>query len=145
VAEYAYSETHTSSGPDGVGGSTTTTSTQTHHFVVTVVRLSRSYPPIAVEPRGALSKLGRTLFGAAGATTGHANFDRQFRVTTTDRVLARRLITPALIGEHLAGAVPPWSLYGHDLLAYRPGRIDNPNHIPGIVAPLLRVARLFAE
>lgn len=145
VAEYSYSETHFSSTPDGTGGTSSTTTTQTHRFVATVVRLNRPYPAVAVQPRGALSKLGRTAFGGNDTAGGDPRFDRTFRVTATDPDLVRQLITPALVAEHLAGTVPSWTLYGHDLLAYQPGHIQKPQHIPGYVTPLLRVAQHFRD
>jgi hypothetical protein len=143
AAEYAYTETHIGSAPDGAGGSTSTTSSHTHEFVVTVVRLRRTYPPMSVEPRGRLARLGRRVFGAGGAVTGNPAFDRGFRVQTPDPAAARQLITPALVAAHLAGTVPAWSVYGAELLAYHPGRIKDPEHIPALVAPLLRVATLL--
>src|SRR5262249_5616996 len=60
IAEYAYTTTSTTAGGGAIAPRTTTT---THEYVLTVVRLSRAYPSIGVYHRGALSKLGRVLFG----------------------------------------------------------------------------------
>jgi hypothetical protein len=38
-----------------------------------------------------------------------------------------------------------WSLEGADLLTYRSGRIDDPAHIPGLAAPLVRVAAFLGR
>ncbi|MEE6261793.1 hypothetical protein [Plantactinospora sonchi] len=143
VAEYAYTATQITTGSDGVGGTTTSTSSHTHHFVVTVVRLPHSCPSVAVERRGTISKLAGNLFGSSGVPTGHPEFDHHFRITAADAGAVRGLVTPALVQAHLAGAVPTWSLYGAELLSYRPGRITDPEHLPGIAAPLVHVARLL--
>jgi hypothetical protein len=119
VAEYSYTE-NASGSP------------QTHQFIVTVVRLAQSYPPVAVQPRNPLSKLAK-LGGGDG-------FDRQFKVEG-----AEQLVGPTLAAEHLAGTVPPWSLYRDELLAYRHGRLDRPDQIPALVSPLLRVADLLGR
>jgi hypothetical protein len=137
VAEYSYTTTSTDS-----SGSTTTT---THRYLVTAVRLTASYPPLAVQPRGALSRLGRAMFGDNAAATGHDPFDRHFRVRTKDPVYARTLVGPALIAEHLAGRIPEWSLAGYDLLTWQSGELGDPRHIPSLVAPLVRVAVLLGR
>ncbi|MFJ2029059.1 hypothetical protein [Streptosporangium sp. NPDC087985] len=137
VAEYSY-ETR-SSNSDG------SSSTMTHRYIVTAVRLDAQYPPITVVPRGALSRLGRTVFGNNAASTGHNVFDQQFRVDTRNPALARALLSPALIAEHLAGRIPAWSLAGPDLLAWQPGWIKDPDQIATLVTPLMRVAELLGR
>jgi hypothetical protein len=137
VAEYSYQTT--SSDSDG------SSSTTTHRYTVTVVRLAVSYPPLAVVSRGALSRLGRAVFGDKAAATGHDAFDRQFRVQARDPALARTLLGPALIAEHLAGRVPAWSLAGRDLLTWRSGWIKEPDQIATLAAPLVRVAELLGR
>ena len=101
--------------------------------------------PDAVHARGALSRLGRTLWGDNPAASGDETFDRQFQILTKDPDLARSLIAPALIAEHVAGRVPEWSLTGSDLLPWQPGHIDDPPRIPMLVSPLLRVAQLLGR
>jgi hypothetical protein len=59
--------------------------------------------------------------------------------------LARSLLGPTLIHEHLAGRVPAWSLAGQDLLTWRSGAISDPNQIPGMTAGLIRVAELLGR
>ncbi|MEO3819552.1 hypothetical protein [Plantactinospora sp. B24E8] len=140
VAEYSYTETQTTTTSDGQGGTSTTQTTQTHSFTVVVVRLTRAYPGLTVEPRPPMSRLGQRLTGG-GKATGHDGFDRRYRVRGGDPGTISRLIGPALIDEHLAGTVPSWSVYGPELLSYRPGVIDMPEHIPALVGPLLRVAQ----
>src|SRR5262245_56372666 len=71
-----------------------------HDFVVTVVQLVTSYPPVAVRSRDALSRLWRTTFGNATAT-GHGEFDRRFRVKTRNPELVKTLLSPTLIAAHL--------------------------------------------
>jgi hypothetical protein len=138
VAEYSYT---TESMSDSSGNRSTTT----HHLIVTVVRLAVPYPPVAVQPRGALSRLGRAIFGDKAASTGHDDFDRQFRVQTKDPAASRALVGPALITEHLAGRVPAWSLAGQDLLTWQQGRIDDPSHVESLAAQLVRVAGLLGR
>jgi hypothetical protein len=140
VADYSYTETSTSTSTSSTGMTTTSTSHHTHHFIVVVVRLRQPGPAIAVEARHGLSKLGRALFGDGKTATGYAPFDRDFRISTKDPAAARYLVGPILVGEHLAGRVPPWSLYGTELMTFRPGRLRDPATIPDLVAPLIRVA-----
>lgn len=137
VGEYSY--TSESSNSDG------STSRTTHYYLVSAVRLDAAYPPVAVHARGALSRLGRTLWGDNPAASGDETFDRQFQILTKDPDLARSLIGPALIAEHVAGRVPEWSLTGSDLLTWQPGHIDDPTRIPMLVSPLLRVAQLLGR
>lgn len=137
VAEYSY----TTSSTDSRGS----TSTTTHHFIVVVVRLAAAYPPLAVQPRGALSRLGRAMFGDKATATGHDMFDRGFRVQTRDPAYARAMVGPALITEHLAGRVPEWNLAGYDLLTWQSGMLDDPRRIPVLAAPLVRVADLLGR
>lgn len=140
VADYSYTTTSST----GTGSRSSTSST-THHFVVTAVRLGAAYPPVAVQPRGALSRLGRSIFGDNSAATGNGEFDRQFRVQTKEPAYSRTLVGPALVNEHLAGRVPAWSLAGPDLVTWRQGRIDDPSQIEAMAAQLLRVADLLGR
>lgn len=116
-----------------------------HRYLVTAVRLTASYPPLAVQPRGGLSRLGRAMFGDNAAATGYDTFDRQFRVHTRDPAYARTLVGLALIAEHLAGRVPEWSLAGYDLLAWQSGHLSDPHQIPTLAARLVRVAELLGR
>jgi hypothetical protein len=138
VADYSYT---TESMADSRGSRSTTT----HYLIVTAIRLAAPYPPLAVQPRGGLSRLGRAMFGDNAAATGHDTFDRQFRVQTKDPALARTLLGPALITEHLAGRVPEWSLAGHDLLTWQSGHLNDPRQIPTLAASLVRVADLLGR
>ncbi|MEV6280819.1 hypothetical protein [Nocardia sp. NPDC051832] len=94
--------------------------------------------------RGALSQLGRSLFGDKPTATGHAVFDSRFRITAPDEWAAHQLIGPPLIEAHLAGTVPLWSVLGQDLLAHYPGRLQA-GMIPACVPQLLRVADLLGD
>ena len=132
VAEYSYT---TSSG-DG---------TTTHRYIVSALRLTVSYPPVEVQPRGGISRLGQAIFGDNGAATGHEEFDRHFRVCTKDPATSRALVGPALITEHLAGRIPAWSLAGQDLLAWQQGKIDDPSRIEALAAGLIHVATLIGR
>jgi hypothetical protein len=137
VAEYAYTTTST----DSENRSTSTT----HRYVVVVVGLGRPYPWIAVESRGALSKLGRKLFGDGQAATGNDEFDRRFRVATKEPAVARQVVGPQLMAAHLAGAVPTWTVSGHELLTYREGSIAQPEQVPALAEPALRIADLLGR
>lgn len=145
VGEYSVTDMQISSAPDGTGGTTTTTTLQTHHFTVIVVRLTIPHPTVTVEPRGPLSKMGQAVFGSTPTATGNGQFDRRFRIQSPDPTAARRLVGPALADAHLTGIVPSWSLYGHELLAYTPGRLDDPERIPALAEPLVRVASLLGR
>ncbi|BCJ56429.1 hypothetical protein Asp14428_79040 [Actinoplanes sp. NBRC 14428] len=79
VADYSYTETTSTSTPDGNGGTTHGTRSTTHHYTVLVVHLDRPSAYVGIQPRGILSKWGRALFGA-GSTLGHERFDHDFRV-----------------------------------------------------------------
>lgn len=138
VAEYSYT---TESMSDSQGNRSTTT----HYLIVTAVRLDVPYPPIAVESRGALSRLGRAMFGDNATAIGDDEFDRRFRVRTRSPAMAQNLLGPALVAEHLAGRVPPWSLASQDLLSWQAGQIGDPRQIATLAARLLRVAQLFGR
>ncbi|MFG3703671.1 hypothetical protein ACGF7U_02900 [Micromonospora sp. NPDC047670] len=140
VAEYAYTETHTSTGADG----NQTTSSQTHTYVVCSVWLRRQFPPLAVAPRHLFSKLGRALFGSDTYATGYEEFDRQWRVGAAAPG-QQALVGPTLIGAHLAGAVPAWSVRGAELITYRRGRLEDPALVPSLAAPLITVADLLEQ
>ncbi len=137
IAEYRYTETTTSSN--------NTTSSTTHHFVVVVVHLDRPGATIAVQSRGALSKLGRSIFGDRPTALGDERFDSQWRVSATDPATARGYLGPALVAEHIAGRVPHWSIQGTELVTYERGRLTDPSRIPALAAPLLRVASLLGR
>jgi hypothetical protein len=137
VADYSY-ETSSAGGPNGE------TSTTTHRYVVTGVRLALSYPPIAVKPRGGASRLGRAIFAKGADTTGNEEFDRRFQVQTHDPA-NRALVGPALIHEHLAGQIPTWSLAGQDLLTWEQGQINDPSRVEGRAERLVRVATLLGR
>jgi hypothetical protein len=145
VADYSYTTTSSSTTHRADGTPSTSTSTTTHHYVVVVVRLPRPGPSVEVQPRHGLSKLGRAIFGEAKTALGYEPFDRAFRIYAKDPAAARRLVGRSLAGQHLAGQVPAWSLYGVDLLTYERGRLGDPARIPGLVAPLVRVATLLGR
>ena len=145
VAEYWYTTKSSSTSTSASGSQTTSTSTTTHHLLIVAIRLPTAYPPLAVAPRGSLSRLGRTMFGDSKAAIGHDVFDRQFRVQTKDPAVARHLLGPALIGEHLAGQVPPWQVAGRDLVSYHVGGIRDPDQIPSLAMPLVRVAEMLGR
>jgi hypothetical protein len=145
VADYEYTETSTSTTRNADGSSSSSTSSRTHHFIVIVVRLPRPAPALAVQPRGGLSKLGRTVFGDRASALGYEPFDRAFKVVTKDPGAARHLIGPVLAGEHVAGRVPAWSVRGVELLTYERGRLGDPARIPALAAPAVRVARLLGR
>ena len=145
VADYSYTETRTSTTHGAGGTASSSTRSTVHHFVVVVVRLPRPGPPIEVQPRHGLSKLGRAIFGDRATAIGYEPFDRAFRITAKDPAVVRQLVGPLLAGEHVAGQVPQWSLHGAELLTYQRGRLGDPALIPGLAAPLVRVATLLGR
>lgn len=136
VAEHSYTTTSSS------GDSTTT---QTHRYIAIVVVLDRPLPAVAVTGRGAMSKVGRALFGDRPTATGSAGFDARFRIKSADPSFARWLVGKPLIAAHLAGVVPDWSLAGQELLTYRPGQLRDPNAIQALATPLTHVADLLGR
>ncbi|AGZ43566.1 hypothetical protein [Actinoplanes friuliensis] len=141
VADYSYTESTSTSSPDGNGGTTHGTQTTTHSYTVLVVHLERPSPYLGIQPRGVLSKWGRALFGT-GTALGHERFDKDFRVVGEPGASPYRL-QPALLAAHVDGAAPPWTLVGTDLLTFRPGRLGDPASIPQLLGPLFRVADLL--
>ncbi|MCW6010565.1 hypothetical protein K1W54_39355 [Micromonospora sp. CPCC 205371] len=145
VADYSYTRTSTSTTAGGDSGSRTSTSSTTHHLVVVVVSLPEPGPTLAVERRGGLSKLGRAIFGDKPTALGDEQFDSKFRLTGPDPDTIRRYVGPALAAEHIAGRVPPWSLYGTQLLTYYESRLDDAEQILAFAEPLVRVTYLFGR
>ncbi|WP_433211541.1 hypothetical protein ACQP00_50700 [Dactylosporangium sp. CS-047395] len=139
VGEYSYTTTSTTSGADG----TTSTSSQTHHFVVWVVRVRGSWPALSVHRRGAMSRFGRTLFGDRATALGHEAFDSAFRISADRPEMVRTVFGQALVAEHLAGRLPDWSLRGDELMVVESGRLTEPDAIPARFGPLVRVADLL--
>jgi hypothetical protein len=142
AAEYSY----TTSSVTMVSNSPVATS-QTHEFVVFIVWMppEQRHLSVQVERRTGVSKLGRQIFGDSPSATGHDEFDHKFKIVSQPPELARRLVGPALIAEHLAGHVPTWSLHNGTLLTYMPGRLQDPTAIPALTAPLARVAALLGR
>jgi hypothetical protein len=119
------------------------TSTNTHHHVVTVVRLSRSLPPTEVEPRGRASRMRSRLAGPGETATGNPEFDRDFRIRTSEPAALPQWFSPSLVAAHLTGHVPSsWSVRGVELLRHRPGRLDPPE-VPHHAAAVLPLATLL--
>ncbi|MCU7723853.1 hypothetical protein ODJ79_09020 [Actinoplanes sp. KI2] len=119
------------------------TTTNTHHYVITVVQLRRSFPATAVEARSRTSRVATRIFGPGDTATGDTDFDRGFRIRTTEPSVLHQWFTPALIAAHLAGRVPgSWSVQGADLLCHRPGHLD-PDQISGHAAAALPLADLL--
>ncbi|MDT4990440.1 MAG: hypothetical protein QOH97_332 [Actinoplanes sp.] len=132
VGEYSYTVTSTM----GDGSSTSTT----HHFVPVVVHLDRPSGYLGVQPRGLFSRWGKSLFGA-GSSIGDPRFDKEFQVLG-DPATAAYPITAELIAAHVAGAAPPWTLAGAELLTWVPGRLDLAR-LDQLVGPLYHVARML--
>jgi hypothetical protein len=120
------------------------TMTATKRYLVCVVDVGGSYPAIEVVERSSGSKLWRWLTGPKDTEIGVPEFDERYRIATESPDVARQLIGPALIQAHVAGSVPPWSLYGSDLLAYWPGRLEPEQALPSLDA-LISVAELFGK
>jgi hypothetical protein len=141
VAEYKYTTTSSSTNASGHS----TSSSTTHHYIVTVVHLDVPAAAIAVQQRGGLSKLGRSIFGDRPTALGDERFDSQWRVSAKDPATVRGFIGPMLAEEHIAGRVPSWSIEGNELITYQNGRLTDPAVIPALVAPLVRVASLLGR
>jgi hypothetical protein len=131
IGEYSFDESVTTS-----GGHTTTT----HEYVVLVLHLDRPSGYLGVLPCEVVERWGRSLLGL-GAPIGDDAFDEHHRVVGEPEKAAYRL-PPELIAAHVAGTVPPWTLYGTELVTWCPGRIDLA-HLSEQVRPLHLVARLL--
>lgn len=119
------------------------TTTNTHHYVVTVTTLARRFPSTQIEARGRVSRLKSRLVGPGDCATGNADFDRAFRLRTTEPATLPQWFSAPLIAAHLSGRVPvPWSVQGNQLLCHRPGRLD-PDEVPGHAAIVLPLATLL--
>ncbi|WP_157171839.1 hypothetical protein [Nocardia higoensis] len=118
---------------------------ESHRFTVLVVHLDRPYPPLAVLDRELSREIGDAFTGSTSIHTGHAAFDRRFRVIAVDRQYARLMLDPVVIQAQLDGPVERWSLAGRDLLTYRPGRPSGPAAIPDLARPVLHLADLLEE
>lgn len=123
---------------------TTQSGTSTYRFLVCVVTVEGSYPPIEVVERSGGSQLWRWLTGPADTEIGVPEFDERYRIASESPEVARQVVGPALVAAHVAGSVPPWSLYGSDLLAYWPGRLDPATALPCLDA-VLHVADLLGK
>jgi hypothetical protein len=136
VGEYAFTESATIRRPDGGHG----TRRSTHEYVVVVVRLDPPSAYLGVQPCEVLARWGRTVLGV-GSPIGDGRFDERLRIVGDPAVAAYRL-PDALVAAHVDGTVPPWTLYGSELMTWYPGRID-PARVREAVEPLLRVADLL--
>ena len=139
VAEYEYHETTTQ-----MINNQPQTMTSTKRYLVCIADVGAEYPAIEVVERSGGSKLWRWLTGPKDTEIGVADFDERYRVSTESPEVARQLVGPALVQAHVEGSVPPWSLYGSDLLAYWPGRLDPSSALPHLDA-VLRVADLLGK
>jgi hypothetical protein len=144
VAEYLVTDAQVTSAPDGMGGTTTSTAPVDNFYVATVAVLAQPLPAITVEPRGAMSRLAHAVVGPGESATGNPAFDRAFRIRTSDPAAVPRWCTPQIIDAHLRGQIPPWSVYGAELLTYQPGRLD-PAAVPGQIAPVAYLADLLDQ
>ncbi|MEH1013151.1 hypothetical protein V6U90_08560 [Micromonospora sp. CPCC 206060] len=140
VAEYAYTESSTTT--DANGSSQTTS--HTHSYVVCSVLLRHPFPRLAVVPRGLLSKLGKALSGSYSHALGNEAFDRQWRLVA-DSPGERALVGPALVAAHVTGAAPAWSVRGTRLITYRNGRLTDPGLVRPLLDPLVAVADLLEQ
>ena len=119
------------------------TTTNTHYHVITVALLDHPLPSTQVEPRGRASRLKSQLLGTGDTATGNPDFDRDFRIRTTEPAALRQWFSPPLIAAHLTGRVPPsWSVQGAELLCQRPGRL-HADEVPGHAAAVLPLADLL--
>lgn len=116
-----------------------------HRFTVVVVHLDRPYPPLTVLDRHLSREIGDAFAGSTPFHTGHAAFDRRFRVTAVDQRYARLMLDPVVIQAQLDGPVERWSLAGRDLLTYTPGKARSPAAIPELARPVLHLADLLEE
>jgi hypothetical protein len=145
VGNYVYETTSTSTSTGADGSTSTTTTTHTHHLIVVVVPVHDAAPSLTLHQRGAVSRLGRRIFGDPATATGHEEFDRRFRIESMTPDAARAQFGPRLIAAQLAGEVPVWSLHNGTLLTYQQGRIKDPAMAPGFAAGLVRVANLLGR
>jgi hypothetical protein len=119
------------------------TTTNTHYYVIMVARLSRSLPTTNVELRPRTSRLAVRVRGAGETATGNADFDRAYRVQTTEPTTLNQWLSPRLITAYLARRQPgSWGVRGTELFCYSPGRLTA-DEIPGHAATALSLADLL--
>jgi hypothetical protein len=106
--------------------------TQWVSLSVFVARLPGGWPDIEVRNRRLGSRLMRALGRQSPVEIGHAEFDRRFKVMTTDPRAAHVLLSPALVDAHLRDQASPWSLIGGELMIVEPGRLTLDRIGPGI-------------
>jgi hypothetical protein len=131
IGEYSFDEAVTTAAG---------TTTVTHEYVVLVLHLDRPSGYLGVLPCEVLDRWGRTLLGV-GAPIGDEDFDDRHRVVG-DPARAAYTVPAELVAAHVAGLVPPWTLYGTELVTWLPGRIDLA-HLGEQVGPLHLVAGLL--
>jgi hypothetical protein len=126
-------------------GSGESSSTQTHYYVDTEVRLRQSFPSVKVTRRGKVSRLGRSIFGDRATAVNLEAFDSVYRVEARDADAARRVLSPPVVAAQITGQLPNWNWHveGVSLHCRRGGRIGPPAGIPAQVTRLLYLADLL--
>jgi hypothetical protein len=127
VAQYEITDTTVTTNADG----STATGSNTRQYTVVVAALRTVLPDIAVEPRGALSRLKNRAAGPGTAGTGDAQFDHEFRIRTSAPQAVARWCTPQVRAAHASGHVlVPWTAQGRELLHFARGPVDLTTVIP---------------
>lgn len=112
--DYSY-ETHST---DGKGNTTTTT----HRYVVTAVRLPAYLPTLQVTPENVLSRLGHVI-GLSDIDLESEEFNRKFRVHCSDPKFASDVLTPRTMQALLGNQKISWRISGVDILGWYDGRL----------------------
>lgn len=103
------------------------------------VRLGPAVPDAVVRRR---TRLGTLVRPVRGVGTGDPAFDHRFLVRGHDGDAVRRLLTPELRREMLAGRLPPWSIH-EGMLIVRHQSPPRANNLRPWAAAAARFARLL--
>jgi hypothetical protein len=113
--DYSY-QTHSS---DGKGNTTTTT----HRYVVTAVRLPTALPSLQVTPESVFSRIGHVL-GMADIELESEDFNRRFRVHGPDPKFASDVLCPQTMQSLLAHGDASWRISGADIIGWYDGKLE---------------------
>jgi hypothetical protein len=102
-----------------------------------VVHLRSAHPATEVTSRSKFSRL-------ASGTTGHAEFDKKFRVRTDAPAGPVAAVSGSLAEAHVAGHVPPWSLRERELMCHVGDRLRVAD-LDTALAQAVRVAELLDD
>ncbi|MDQ1704784.1 MAG: hypothetical protein QOF18_1150 [Frankiaceae bacterium] len=124
--DYSY-QTHSS---DGKGNTTTTT----HRYVVTAVRMPTALPDLQVTPESVFSRIGHVL-GMSDIELESEDFNRRFRVHGPDPKFASDVLSPRTMQALLGCGDVSWRINGTDIIGWYDGKLD-PTGVQSTMATL---------